>query len=261
MEQIRYTRSVPIRREVDLFVAGGGPSGVAAAVSAARSGLRVFLAESQGAFGGIGTLGCIPMFLGSSDGVRTLSRGLFTEVVERLAAAGAVAQKGVNLDNFNCVTFDPEALKRVLDDLVQQAGVQFSFFTTLVDVKKRGRTVDAAILSAKSGLFGVRARMMVDATGDGDLCVRAGAEFEKGDASGTLMPGSLASLWAGIDWQAASRRRGPGESTEEMLRKAISDGVFTQHDLHLPGMFPTGASLGFGNIGHLYGIDNTTRAT
>ena len=295
MGDVRYSRSVPIRHEVDVFVAGGGPSGVAAAVAAARSGLKVFLAESQGAFGGIGTLGCIPMFLGSSDGVRTLSRGLFTEVVERLIAAGAVAQRegrasapeDVHLDNFNSVTFDPETLKRVLDDMVQEAGVEFSFFTTLLDVKRRGRTVGAAILSAKSGLFAVNATVMVDATGDGDLCVRAGAGFEKGaaarssfkdvaaisgaaarsslkdsaaisgDADGTLMPGTLASLWAGMDWEAAAAAKREGEKKEEQLQKAIADGVFTQHDLHLVGIFPTGAILGGGNIGHLYGIDNT----
>ncbi len=256
MSEVRYSRSVPIRHEVDVFVAGGGPTGVAAAVSAARSGLKVFLAESQGAFGGIGTLGCIPMFLGSSDGVRTVSRGIFTEVVGRLVAADATAQKDLNLDNFNQVWFAPETLKRVLDDMVQEAGVVFSFFTTLLDVKKRGRTVRTAILSAKSGLFGVNARVMVDATGDGDLCVRAGAPFEKGNAHGALIPGTLASLWAGIDWDTVFRAE-KFQNKDVQLRKAIADGVFTQHDLHHVGIFRTAARLGAGNIGHLYGIDGT----
>ena len=60
MSAVLYQRSVPVRREVDLLVAGGGPAGVAAAVTAARLGAKVFLLEGQSAFGGMGTSGDFP---------------------------------------------------------------------------------------------------------------------------------------------------------------------------------------------------------
>ena len=59
-KKLEYTRDLPVRKSMDVFVAGGGPAGVAAAVTAARAGASVFLAESLGAFGGMGTSAGIP---------------------------------------------------------------------------------------------------------------------------------------------------------------------------------------------------------
>jgi ribulose 1,5-bisphosphate synthetase/thiazole synthase len=58
----RFEFDLPVRYEVDVFIAGGGPSGLAAAVTAARLGSKVFIAESQSCFGGMGTAGLVPMF-------------------------------------------------------------------------------------------------------------------------------------------------------------------------------------------------------
>jgi len=66
-DPIVLTRSVPVRHEVDVFVAGGGPAGVAAAVAAARQGARVYLAEGQVCSGGMGTAGALPMFCNFTD--------------------------------------------------------------------------------------------------------------------------------------------------------------------------------------------------
>ena len=251
---ISYSKSVPIRDEVDVFVAGGGPAGMAAAVSSARMGLKTFLAEAQGAFGGMGTLGLVPTPCGLGDGVRTLAGGIGVEVIRRLVEAGGSRTAEVDYDNMRAVGADPETLKRVYDDMVEDAGVQFLFFTNLIDVIKEDNTVKTAVLSAKSGLFAVNAKIMIDATGDGDLCAMAGAPYDKGDQSGTMMPGTLCSQWFDIDWERAGMSR---EAFQEVLEKAIDDGVFTDHDLHVSGIFRTGARTGGGNIGHLFGIDNT----
>ncbi|NOY80969.1 MAG: FAD-dependent oxidoreductase [Kiritimatiellaeota bacterium] len=251
---VEFSKQIDVRHEVDVFVAGGGPAGVTAAVAAARLGKSVFLVEAQGAFGGMGTLGLVPVFMTFGDGVRTLAAGLGAEIRERLAAAGGTGPSPNGIL--------PEVLKRVYDEMIEEAGVVFRFYTNLIGTIQTEGRVRMAVLAAKSGIYAVRARVFVDGTGDGDLAVMAGASFEKGDPDGNLMPGTLCSQWKGIDWEryAQWRRRHPGSQGSE-LQRAFENDVFTQKDLHLPGIFRLGADLGGGNIGHLYGIDNTDEAT
>jgi hypothetical protein len=129
--------------------------------------------------------------------------------------------------------------------------VEFTYFTSLIDVLCDGGYAQTAVLASKSGIFGVSAKMFIDGTGDGDLSVMAGAEYEKGGKNGAMMPGTLCSLWAGIDWSKVS-----GNQAREFDR-AFSDNVFTDKDRHLPGMWKVGDTVGGGNIGHAFGVDGT----
>ena len=239
-------RTLPVRHEVDVFVAGGGPAGCAAAVAAARQGQIVFLAEGHSCLGGMGTAGMVPAFMQFSDGVNFLADGIGREILENLRAIG-----GAGPDN--AYGIHAESLKRVYDDLLENAKVEFSLHSTVIDVETHGDQVTAAILAGKSGLFAVKAGVYVDGTGDGDICAWAGAPFEKGDEEGTMMPGTLCSLWASVDWQTV---RGSGADRRE-LKQAIDDGIFTIPDVHLPGMWRVGETLGGGNIGHTFGVDST----
>jgi hypothetical protein len=247
-KQIVFQRTIPVRHEVDVFVAGGGPAGVAASVSAARQGARVFLAEQNTCLGGMGTAGMLPLFMTFSDGVNVVAAGVGEEILTRLREAG-----GTGPDSG--VTIRAEVLKRVYDSLLQEAGVDFTFQTSLVAVETDANRVTSAVLAAKSGLFAVKARMFIDCTGDGDLAAWAGAPFEKGDANGNLMAGTLCSLWADIDWDEV--HRGGRPTDESRLEDAFKDKVFTVDDRHLPGMFRVGRHVGGGNIGHTFGLDST----
>lgn len=247
----RFSRDIPVRHNVDVFVAGGGPAGCAAAVVAARQGRSVFLAEAHSCLGGMGTAGLVPAFMQFGDGVHFLADGIGREILDRLHKASGVGEE----DKYRCRSIDAEALKRVYDDLLTEAGVGFTFHTTLIGVETDGGRVTHVVLAAKSGLFAVRAKIFVDGTGDGDLAAWAGAPFEKGDEDGNLMPGTLCSLWADVDW-AAVRQSGLGTG-DKRLPEAIEAGVFTVPDRHLPGMWQVGEMLGGGNIGHTFGVDNT----
>ena len=86
--QLNFNRNIPIRYDVDVFVVGGGPAGIAAAVMAARQGVCVFLAEGNFCFGGMGTAAGLPMFCSPTDGVNYTSAGFGSDVYDRLIAAG-----------------------------------------------------------------------------------------------------------------------------------------------------------------------------
>jgi hypothetical protein len=254
--RIRFAREIPLRHGVDVFVAGGGPAGVAAAVAAARTGARVLLAEAHSCLGGAGTAGLVPAFMQFGDGINLCAGGIGREVLTRLrAAGGAATDYDLKEDNRRSVAIKAEVLKRVYDDMLVESGAGFAFHTALIDVQAEAGQVTAAICAAKSGLFAVRARVCVDCTGDGDLAAWAGAPFEKGDDKGDLQPGTLCSLWADVDWPAVKASGlGAGRSR---IHGAIADGVFTIPDPGLVGMWEVGEDLGGGNIGHTFGVDGT----
>ncbi|OGV67141.1 MAG: hypothetical protein A3K19_10690 [Lentisphaerae bacterium RIFOXYB12_FULL_65_16] len=244
---ITLKRSIPVRYDVDVLVVGGGPAGSAAAVAAARQGRSVYLAEGHTCLGGMGTAAMVPLFMMFSDGVNFLADGIGREILDKLrAAGGTVPREGHGIR--------AEILKRVYDDLLRDAGVNFTFQTNLIDVQRDGDRVTHAVFAAKSGLFAVRAKFFIDGTGDGDLCAWAGAPFEKGDAEGNLMPGTLCSIWANVDWDAFRQSK---TNVHERLLDAFRDGVFSVQDRHLPGMWPVGPNLAGGNIGHTFGVDGT----
>ncbi len=239
----------------NIFVAGGGPAGVAAALAAARQGCRVFLAEAHACFGGMGTSGLVPAFMQFADGVRFLAAGIGEEIYWKLVAAGGIGAYDDPNDEYKAVGIRAEVLKRVYDELMQDSGSEFSFATQLIGVEMNAAAeVAYAVCHAKSGQFAVRASQFIDCTGDGDLAAWAGAPCEKGDEQGKMMAGTLCSLWAGIDWEAASKA---GIDPHSQLDKAFADKVFTNEDRHLPGIWCLGPYLGGGNIGHTYGVDAT----
>jgi len=246
--QLTIRRTIPIRHEVDVFVAGGGPSGIAASVAAARQGRSVFLAERQNCLGGMGTSGLLPVFMQFSVGVNDLAGGIGKEIRTKLTEAGGNGPGST-------LTIKAEVLKRVYDDLLVGARVGFSFLSQLIGVETTGDRVTSAILAGKSGLFAVRAKQYIDCTGDGDLAAWAGAPFEKGDAQGNMMAGTLCSLWSDINWDVAAKEGIPFQ--DKRLEQAFKDKVFTIEDRHLPGMMRVGKTVGGGNIGHTFGVDGT----
>ncbi len=257
-ESTVFQAAVPVKYDVDVMVAGGGPSGLAAAISAARQGMKVYLAEGQSVFGGMGTMGMLPMFCPFTDGVNFLVGGIGREVLEKCIEWGIDGPdplRGLDEKLYSYVTFHPEHLKRLYDQLVVETGMSFSFHTQVMGVEKESESrVSLVFCHAKSGIFAVRAKVFIDCTGDGDLAVMSGAQYDKGDGEGNLMPGTLCSLWAGIDWG-----KEPVKSWEDgrYLAQAFKDGIFSVEDPGLPGMFRIGDTLGGGNMGHAFGVDST----
>jgi hypothetical protein len=245
--QISYSKQLDIRHNVDVLVVGGGPAGCAAAWAAANTGAKVFLAESLGCLGGLGTAGLVPAYMQFGDGVNDLSAGFGSTLFSRLKSLGElVGQPQLAYE------IRAENLKRVSEEMLLEAGVDFVFHTTFIDVLTTADMIEAAVFAAKSGVFAIRAKIYIDCTGDGDLCAWAGAPFEKGDENGDVMASTLCQLWANIDWGKVVR------PDDREIDRAISDGVFPIPDKHLPGMWQISKTgIGGGNIGHVYNADAT----
>ncbi|HUU43630.1 MAG TPA: FAD-dependent oxidoreductase [Planctomycetota bacterium] len=183
----------------DVVVIGGGPGGCAAAVSAARNGAKTCLMERYGFLGGMATAALVNPWMptGSTlDG--EIVAGFFAEIREQLAER----LKGRTLSPLAKErTFDEEDLKVVLDGMMQTEGVDVWFHTVFIDAKtSRGKIRHVRVVN-KNGEMTFEAKVFVDATGDGDLAARSGAEVQFGrESDGAVQPMTLCFRMSGVDW-------------------------------------------------------------
>jgi len=210
MSTHKLQAEIPKETGYDLVVAGGGTAGTAAAVCAARLGARVLLAEATGCLGGMGTSGIVASFDPMADGERMLVGGFMREVIESLYERGELPPQ-VSPEFwrklYHCWTpFNPEYLKILLDELVVQAGVEVRYLTRVVHAETEDRSVRGVVLHQAEGLRYVEAKTFIDATGDAFLSDFCGADYHQaGRDTEKIMPATLTSLCAGMDWERFGR--------------------------------------------------------
>jgi len=260
MEIYNYIRTIPVQDGYDLVVAGGGPAGAAAAICAARLGVKVLLVEAMGCLGGMGTSGQVCAFDPMADGEKPLVGGFMREIVETLYAGGYL-MPGINPDYWlkdyhRWVPFHPEGLKLTLDDFAIDADVEIRFFTRVIDADfdERNKTVNGVVVQNVEGLKYVKAKTFIDCTGDAVLSKLCGVGCrEAGRDTENIMPSTLTSIHSGIDWDRMDQPY--HDDRYMMIEKAYAEGMLTQCDRHLPGMSRIGNSLGYLNGGHVYQLD------
>ncbi|NLX60828.1 MAG: FAD-dependent oxidoreductase [Phycisphaerae bacterium] len=196
------SREIPVAYDADLCVVGGSATGVFAAVTAARLGLRVALVEAQGFFGGVATAGLVSIWHSILDTrhQKRIIGGLTVELAERLSRRRAVTIVPDCPDLY--YVLNTEETKIELDELVREAGVRPFLHARFADVAMKDGRPAAAIIEDKSGRRAIAARMFVDATGDGDVVARAGLPFEK---RGDLQPPTTCFIVRGLEAFARSR--------------------------------------------------------
>jgi len=235
-------REIPVHARCDVLVAGGGPSGTAAAVAAARLGADVILLERYNHLGGLSTGGLVIWIDRMTDWEgRSVIRGFAEEIFARLprdAVAGPpredwgsrepqrAAYWAQRTSAFHGVvtwapTIDPERLKLLSQQMVLEHKVRLALHCWAAQPIVEDGAVRGAVFESKAGRRAIFAQVTVDATGDGDLFARAGAacesDIEESDIHHCM---NTAWLFGGVDmrrwleWKAAQ----PQQFAEFMQR-------------------------------------------
>lgn len=269
-------QDIPVYAEPEILVIGGGASGIAAAYCAARRGHRVLLAERSFCLGGTATSGLVGPFMTSSDpdGKTQLIRGFFRELIDRLIDAGG-ALEPMSIENCdahsswhlnghqNVTPFNPEILKFEAEAMCLEQNVQLLYCVQAVDVKKTpdGKKIDGIVFAAKEGLIYIRAKQIIDCTGDGDIASLAGCPMMKGDETdGEMQAGGLFFSLDGID-EAVFRKHYQDNGWESMRReKEISEAV-ANGEYPIPrrrlGIYKADDDTWRANITRIPGVDGT----
>lgn len=250
-------RATKVIAEADVVVCGGGPAGVGAALAAARNGAKTVLIESQICLGGMATAGMVNRLGPYHDQRRIILRGIPWEVLRLLIDRG-LAQEPILCEPKNWMdywlVFDPEGMKLVLDELVLAAGVRVLFGTHVVAPVVNGDTIEGVITESKSGRQAVLGKIVVDATGDGDIAFRAGAPFALGrEGDGLLQPATLFFKCLNMDWPRAREyaNRHYGQLVELARNETGNDFVLSGTDSYLH------PEETYFNCLHEHGVDGT----
>lgn len=163
------SRLLPVREDTDVIVCGAGPAGVAAAITAARAGARTHLLEIHGCLGGVWTAGLLT-YIFDFDGP-----GLRKEIVRKLDERNARRNKVP--DQF---VYAPEEMKVLLEEMCAEAGVHFQLHTSVRAAYREKSRLTTVISESKSGREAWRAKVFIDATGDGDVGALAGNGWDIG---------------------------------------------------------------------------------
>lgn len=180
---MKYSREVPLHSEWDVIVCGAGPSGLAAAVTAARLGLRVMLLERYGSVGGCLTLGNVSTIMGS------VAPGTIRDEI-----AGMLRSRDASTG------IDCDEAKGALIEWLAKEHVTFRMQTPVVDALTQNGTIQGVYVLTQQGIVLMRGKVVIDATGDGFVSAMAGAQVMVGrDGDGLVQPSSLMYTIDGVD--------------------------------------------------------------
>ena len=222
-------RQTPVFGEFDVLVVGGGPAGLAAAVSAARRGASTLLVERYGFLGGMGTAGGVTNFAGlygrRAGQMQQLVHGVVDELLARLAQLGGLnaPQDGLQ-GRIRVRSYDVAAYKCAADGWLQGAGVQLLLHACAVAVlQDAAQAISAVIVETRSGRQALRARQVIDCSGDADIAHLAGVPFELGDGAGDALYPSTMFCIGQVDGARAQAAIGSFGAIDVLMDQARQD--------------------------------------
>lgn len=263
-------REIPISARAEVLVVGGGTAGTAAALAAARAGAQTLVIERGGFVGGTGTAGLMCLYTLPYDKIY----GICREIVDGMAEEGGAVRGPV-------IPFEPESFKRVALAKLRTAGARFLFYTWTVGTILEGSRAKGVIIENKSGRQAVLADVIIDASGDGDVAVQAGAQYVVGrDQDNKMRPMTIVFKMGPVDVRTIAEYRqknphdfspDPGHNVLDLMQRIVRlDGFFSiirsgrdrgvldpeMHYLRLYGIAGETGNL-YVNTVRIYGLDGT----
>ena len=223
MEVFYEQNQINVKKKVDIVVIGGGPAGVASAVYASRNGAKTLLVESYGIVGGMATIGLMNPWSGEASG------GFTREILEELNCDFPHHDNNPEGPNRR---YNPEEAKMLFLNKLLESNVELLLYTQFTDVIMDNDKIEGVIVESKSGREAIKAKIIIDCTGDGDVAARAGVPFKKGrDCDGKLQPATLMFRVAGVEPGEAKEKFGfledielPGGSIRQITKRARENG-------------------------------------
>jgi ribulose 1,5-bisphosphate synthetase/thiazole synthase len=216
-------RELPVVAEPDVVVVGGGPAGFIAAAASARAGAETLLIERYGHLGGMATGAHVIFWNSMADGVKQVIFGIPQEAVERSIMLGGVKWRRTNLNP----SIDAEVAKTVAQEIVEESGAKMLLHTVAANTIVEGNSVKGVIVENKSGRQAILAKVVVDATGDGDIAAFAGVEYTK-----STLPITIMNRVGGVDIERVNRFR---QENPDMYNRLIGQlsktGAFLSPDI------------------------------
>lgn len=180
---VEKEKRIPVAHEADVIVAGGGVAGVAAAIAASQGGAKTLLIERFGHLGGMATGGLVTMHLGYGR----FEFGLNKEIGEAILSRGAgfieTKERHEWIDDMGFtstkrIVYDGEDMKYILERMLIDNNVEILYHTYIVGAVLEDAVVMGVIIESKAGRGVALGKVIIDATGDGDVIAYAGAKFE-----------------------------------------------------------------------------------
>lgn len=257
MQVIRKEQTLEVWKHVDIVVAGGGPAGIGAAVSAARQGKTVLLLEKRAYLGGNITACYVENCNYFLKGTGFESEGIYAEIEKKCYEKYG----NDNLRERNKACFSSEYLKVFLDEFVQEAGVEILFYSFVNEVIMENNRISAVLIQTKKGPMAVTADVYIDTTGDGDVAFAAGIPYEQGrKEDGLCQPGTVSLRLSGADTNAllqdGDRLSEIGRIFKEDYRAGRTGLPCKRQDLPF-GRLTGGGVISYVNYSCSYGLDPT----
>lgn len=193
-------QQIPVVWSGDVIVAGGGPGGLGAAIAAHREGAKTILIEKNGFLGGMCSYGCGMPLGGAYPGLRTIG-GIAEEILTLIRNSGPDAADVRHIPLFGDWYFhDSEYFKCLIAKFVLKEKLNVLLHSFVSDIiMADDKKAAGIIIESKSGRQAIIGKTIVDATGDADLCARAGASYDKGDENGDMMGVTIPYIIADVD--------------------------------------------------------------
>lgn len=193
-------RTATVFKEVDVVVVGGGPAGIGASVAAARQGAKTLLLEKRGFLGGNITACYVETCNWFMNGLDFQISGIYAEL-EAGYRARFVGREGDNDIRPNAPhRFSSEYLKAYLDDFVKGAGVEVCLHSFVNEIILDNDKITHVVIQSKQGPMAIKAKQVIDCSGDGDAAFAAGIPFDQGrDKDHRCQPGTVNFRVANVD--------------------------------------------------------------